>query len=72
MSKILVTEIQVWDTGAVQTPTYAYDEESRAVAKFHSLCAAAAVSTLPVHSVMMYGEDGQPMRWESFTHEATS
>lgn len=70
--KYLVTEIQVWDTGAVQNPTYAYDDENKAVAKYHNILAAAAVSTLPVHSALMFTDEGQPLRFESFTHEATT
>lgn len=69
MRKYLVTEIQVWDTGAVSNPTYAYDDEYSAIAKYHSILAAAAVSSLPVHSALMFMEDGQPLRFESFTHE---
>ena len=67
--KYLVTEIQVFDGGAVSNPTYAYDNEASAIAKFHSICAAAAVSALPVHSALMFTADGEPIRWESFNHE---
>lgn len=70
--KYLVTEIQVWDTGTVSNPTYAYDDELSALAKFHSICAAAVKSSLPVHTALMFTEDGEPLRWESFKHEVES
>lgn len=72
MAKYLVTEIQVWDTGAVQNPTYAYDDENKALAKYHNILSAAAVSTLPMHSALMFLDNGKPLRYESFTHEVAT
>ena len=69
MAKYLVTEIQTWDTGAVQTPTWAYDDENSAMAKYHSVLAAAAVSKLPVHACTLYTAEGFPMRNECYKHE---
>lgn len=65
----LVTEIQTFENGGVQTPTYAYTEESQAVGKYHSILAAAAVSSLPVHACMMYTEEGFYLRHECIKHE---
>jgi hypothetical protein len=70
--KYLVTEIQVRDTGAVQNPTYAYDDENSALAKYFSILAAAVKSSLPVHSALMFTDEGYPLRYEGFTHEAES
>jgi len=67
--KYLVTEIQVWDTGAVSNPTYAYNDEASALAKYFSILAAAVKSSLPVYSALMFTDEGQPLRYESFTHE---
>lgn len=69
MAKYLVTEIQTWDSGAVQTPTWAYDNEDSALAKYHSVLAAAAISSLPEHACILYTEEGFPMRNECFKHE---
>lgn len=66
--KYLVTEIQTWDTGAVQNPTYAYDDRLSAEAKYHSILAAAAKSTLPVHAAMMFTTDGREIMHQCYTH----
>ena len=67
--KYLVTEVQTWDTGAVATPTYSYDTMNEAVAKYHSILAAAAVSSLPMHAALLFTNEGEPIRYESFKHE---
>lgn len=67
--KYLVTEIQTWDNGAVQTPTYAYDNENSAKAKYYQILSAAAVSSLPVHTAMIYTDEGFFMASECFKHD---
>lgn len=66
--KYLVMEIQKFDNGAISTPTYAYDTRNSAEAKFHSILAAAAVSSLPMHSCVMITEDGRVVRNEHYEH----
>lgn len=66
--KYLVTEIQTWDTGAVQNPTYAYDDRLSAEAKYHTILAAAAKSTLPMHAAMMFTSDGREIMHQCYTH----
>lgn len=68
MSKYLVTEIQTWDSGAIQTPTWAYDTEEQARAKYHSVLAVAAVSKLPVHACMINTAEGFPLCHECYKH----
>jgi hypothetical protein len=68
MAKYLVTEIQTWESGAVQNPTWAYDDENAAMAKYHSVLAAAAVSQLPVHACAIFTNEGFPMRNECYKH----
>lgn len=67
--KYLVIEIQKFDTGAISTPTYAYDERTAAEAKFHSILASAAGSSLPLHACTMLTEDGRLVRNEYYRHE---
>ena len=66
--KYLVTEIQTWDTGSIQTPTYAYDDRLSAEAKYHSILATAAKSTLPMHACMMFTADGREIMHQCYTH----
>lgn len=76
--KYLVTEIQSFPGGTTATPTYAYDSNDyasqddalvAATAKYHTLLAAAAVSQVPMHTVIMYTDDGFFVRSEKFQHE---
>ena len=66
--KYLVMEIQKFDTGAVSTPTWAYDNENPAWSKYHSVLSAAAVSTLPVHSAVIMNESGFCIEHKCFEH----
>lgn len=69
MTKYLVIEIQKFANGNMSTPTYAYDNLNSAEAKYHQILAAAANSELPVHSAMLFSEEGFPMRHECYKHE---
>jgi len=68
--KYLVIEIQKFDTGAISTPTYAYDDRNAAEAKYHSILASAAGSALPSHACTMLTEDGRLVRNEVYKHES--
>ena len=67
--KIIVTEIQKFADGTMTTPSYAYDNRNSADAKYHSILASAAVSALPVHSAIMFTEEGQYLDAQSYRHE---
>lgn len=43
-----------------------YDDLGQALAKYHSICAAAAVSGLPYHSAHLLQSDGVMKRQEIF------
>lgn len=66
--KYLVVEIQKFETGAMSTPTWAYDELNAAQSKYHSVLAAAAISKLPCHSAVLMNETGFCIAHECFTH----
>lgn len=70
MAKIIVTEIQKFENGQMSTPSYAFDDRNAAEAKYHTILASAAVSALPVHSCIMFTEEGLTLRSECFKHEA--
>lgn len=67
--KFIVLEVQKFANGSISTPAYAYDTKQSADAKYHSILAAAAVSTLPVHTCVMLTEEGMFIKSECFTHE---
>ena len=56
--KYLVVEVQVFDTGAVATPTYAFENENSALAKYYQILSSASVSSLPRHSAIMFTDGG--------------
>lgn len=66
--KYVVLEVQSWDTGAVSTSAWAYDERNKAEAKFHSVLAAAALSELPVHSAVLLTADGMLLNRGCYEH----
>ena len=68
-TKYLVIEIQKFPNGTMSTPAYAFDNLNSAEAKYHSILAAAAVSSLPVHSCILMSEEGFPLRHECYKHE---
>lgn len=69
--KIIVTEIQKFADGGMSTPSYAYDSQLSAEAKYHAILASAAVSALPVHAAIMFSEEGFPLKHECYKHEIT-
>ena len=68
-TKYLVIEIQKFANGTMSTPAYAYDNLNSAEAKFHSVLAAAATSSLPVHSCILMSEEAFPIRHECYKHD---
>jgi hypothetical protein len=66
--KYLVMEIQTFDTGAVSTPTYAYDTRDAAERQFHLLVAGAVVSALPTHAVTLMTSEGQLVERKVYHH----
>ncbi len=67
--KYLVTEIQTFDTGAIATPSYAYDDRLTAESKYHALLSGAAVSALPLHAVVLMTSDGRVVTSQAYRHE---
>lgn len=67
--KYIVMEIQKFDTGAVSTPTWAYEDINAAWSKYHSVLSAAALSKLPVHSAVIMNESGYCIEHKSFAYE---
>ena len=61
--KYLVIEIQKFANDQMSTPTYAYDSQNSAEAKYHTILAAAANSQLPVHSALLINEEGNLIRY---------
>ena len=66
--KYIVMEIQQFDTGAVSSPVYAYDDVYAAESKYHAILSSAATSALPVHSCILMNSEGYYIKSECFKH----
>ena len=64
----IVIEIQTSAAGSVATLTWQYDSLNSAEAKFHSVLAAAAVSSLPCHAACILTNAGTIVKSEFYRH----
>lgn len=55
--KYIVAEVQVTDANAVAAPTYVYDTEREALAKYHQILSAAAISGLKKHGAIIFTDE---------------
>lgn len=65
----IVIEIQTNADGTVGNIVTKYDNLPEAEAKWHSILAFAATSTLPVHSAVILDSDGMTMAQRSYRHK---
>ena len=65
--KYIVMEIQ--NSGSVATLVTQHDTKNDAEAKFHAVLAAAAISSVPVHSAVLLTDEGVWLRSECYKHE---
>lgn len=64
----IVVEIQKTESLAITPPTI-YDNDNQAEAAYHTALSAAAVSTVPVHSVVMLNEIGELVKRQTYYHQ---
>lgn len=64
----IVIELQTANDGSVGNFVWAYESREQAEAKYHTVLAAAAVSSLPVHSCVILRNDGQQMAAQAYKH----
>ena len=64
--KYIVAEIQRLSDGTVSVPTYSFDDERNANARYYQILASASISGLPVHSAVMFTETGVFIKSERF------
>lgn len=68
--KYVIIELQKSANGTVAVPPVnTADDFFNASSIFHGKCEVAAISEVPVHSVVLLTENGQTMGYESFNHE---
>ena len=65
--KYIVIEIQKVADGTVAIPPInTYDSFFEALSRYHTILAAAAVSSVPVHTCVVLNEVGQEIRMDSY------
>lgn len=64
----LVTEIQTVN-GQTATINTAFDTLNEADHKYHTILAAAAISTVDVHAAVMYTNTGSYIKSEYYRHD---
>lgn len=65
----VIIELQKNSDGTVAvSPAHTANTFLEAKSTFFSLCATAAISQVPVHSVVLLSETGQELGLESFNH----
>ena len=73
MAKYIVMEIQKSQDGTIAVPPITTaDTLNSARSSFYSICAIAAISSVPVHTVVLLNDVGQEIGMESFNHEEES
>lgn len=64
----IVIELQTLNDEQVANIVTAYTVKETAEQKYHTVLAAAAVSTLPCHAAIMMNERGDMLKHEYYTH----
>jgi len=66
-----IIEMQTTDTStSIVTPIQQDAVYANALSKWHSICAAAAISTVPVHVVLLLDSHGNTLERGEFPHES--
>ena len=63
----IIIEIQKGDSVAI-VPPRSYADKDQAESAYHTALAAAAVSSVPVHSVVMLKDNGTLVKSERYVH----
>lgn len=63
-----VIEIQTTDASGAVLP-FSFTDRGQAEAKYHSLLAVCATSTVKKHGAMLFNEDGFILKSEVYNHE---
>ena len=67
----VIQEMQTTDGTTALLPALTYADRNEAESAYHSKLASAAISTVPVHTVLMYDEHGSTVRREYYEHVQT-
>lgn len=66
--KFIVIELQTMADGQVANIVTAHDTQNEAESHYHTVLAAAAVSTLPCHAACIISGEGFPVAYACYKH----
>ena len=66
----IIQEIQTNGNASSLLPAITKEDRNEAESTFHSVCSSAAISTVTVHTVLLYDEHGNVVRSEYYEHVA--
>lgn len=64
----IVQEIQTTGSNSVLLPAITKQDKNEAESAFHSICAAAAISRVTVHTAIVYDEHGNMVMSKYYEH----
>ena len=68
MGKFITIELQTLSDGRVALLNWTFESIPEAAAKYYTLLAVAALSTVPIHTVMIIDQFGTSLCSKSYTH----
>ena len=68
--KYIVIEMQTNHDGTMGNQVFAYDNRNEAYAKYHTVLAYAAVSSVRTHAAVLMTNQGVPLEHQYFAHAA--
>lgn len=69
MEKYILLECQTNADGSVGNLVSAYDDRNQAESAYHSVLAAAAISSLPIHMAAIMTNEGYVLESRNYKHE---
>ena len=66
--RYLVIELQTNTDGTMSSQVTSYDDRDQAESKFHTVLAAAAISSKPIHSAMLITAEGFTLETKFYKH----
>ena len=64
----IIQEIQTNGATSALTPAVTHTDKDSAESAFHMMCGSAAISSVNVHTILMYDEHGNVIRREFYEH----
>ena len=65
---IIIHEMQTTGNQTALVPAKTYTDRNEAESAYHGVLAAAAISSVPVHAVVLMDEHGNTLRREFYEH----